>query len=113
MKIGPFENKPPVAPATERKVASSNTPNTPAAPAATSAAATAQASATVAISTTAAALSKAAGDGSFDTVKVDLLSRAINSGMFKPNPESIADKLIANAQELLSRATQGGRWIAP
>ena len=37
----------------------------------------------------------------FDTAKVQRISDAIRNGQFKVNPEAIADKLIANAQELL------------
>ena len=39
--------------------------------------------------------------GEFDAEKVARMSEAIASGNFKINAEAIADKLIANAQELL------------
>ena len=39
----------------------------------------------------------------FDAEKVTRISKAIEDGTFKVNPEVIADKLIANAQELLSQ----------
>jgi negative regulator of flagellin synthesis FlgM len=51
----------------------------------------------------ASALSAVAGDGSFDAAKVERVSQAIKDGTYKVNPEAIADKLIANAQELLTR----------
>jgi negative regulator of flagellin synthesis FlgM len=51
----------------------------------------------------ASALAAVAGDGSFDAGKVERISQAIKDGTYKVNPEAIADKLIANAQELLSR----------
>ena len=41
--------------------------------------------------------------GEFDADKVARMSQAIASGTFKVNPGAIADKLIANAQELLSK----------
>ncbi|MFT3816020.1 MAG: flagellar biosynthesis anti-sigma factor FlgM [Rubrivivax sp.] len=58
---------------------------------------------TVAISSQASALAQLAGDGSFDAAKVERISRQIKDGSYQVNPETIADKLIANAQELLSR----------
>ncbi len=58
---------------------------------------------TVAISPQASALAQAGGDGSFDAAKVERVSQQIKDGSYKVNPETIADKLIANAQELLSR----------
>lgn len=90
MKIGSIDTSVPVAPvAGERKAGT---------PAGSNAAAT---SATVEFSPEATAL--AAGDGSFDAAKVDRISQSIQNGTFKVNPEAIADKLIANAQELLAR----------
>ncbi len=40
---------------------------------------------------------------SFDAQKVERMAQAIKDGSFKPNPEAIADKLIANAREQLAR----------
>ena len=40
----------------------------------------------------------------FDAEKVSRISDAISKGEFKINPEAIADKLISNAQELLTKA---------
>ena len=58
-------------------------------------------SATVALSSTAATLLSGGASGEFDAEKVARMSEAIASGSFKINAEAIADKLIANAQELL------------
>jgi negative regulator of flagellin synthesis FlgM len=40
--------------------------------------------------------------GSFDAAKVASVKNAIANGTFKVNAEAIADKLIANARELLT-----------
>lgn len=44
-----------------------------------------------------------ADDGSFDSAKVERIAQAIRDGRFEVNAEAIADKLIANAQELLGK----------
>lgn len=61
-------------------------------------------SAQVALSSAATQLaaSPAVEDGSFDAAKVDRIARAISEGKFTVNANAIADKLVANAQELLS-----------
>ena len=41
--------------------------------------------------------------GDFDAAKVARISQAIENGTFKINAEAIADKLIANAKELLGK----------
>lgn len=43
-------------------------------------------------------------DGSFDAEKVARIADAIAKGEFKINADAIADKLIANASEVLSRS---------
>lgn len=58
-------------------------------------------SVTVKLSSTAASL-LAGGTPEFNAEKVAAIRQAIAEGTFHPNPEVIADKLIANAQELLS-----------
>ncbi|MEO6744001.1 MAG: flagellar biosynthesis anti-sigma factor FlgM [Caldimonas sp.] len=58
-------------------------------------------SAKVELSSTAAAL--LSGATPFDAEKVARISQAIAEGSFKINPEVIADKLIGNARELLSK----------
>ena len=99
MKIGSVDQPLPLAPvAGERKSAASTGPAPQAA-----ASANASASAKVALSPEATALAAATGDGSFDAAKVERVSQAIKDGSYKVNPEAIADKLIANAQELLAR----------
>lgn len=67
------------------------------------AAAPVDASSTVALSSTASSLLSSSGTGDFDAGKVDRLGAAIAAGTFSINPEAIADKLIANAQELLAK----------
>lgn len=39
----------------------------------------------------------------FDAKRVEAIQTAIDAGRFEPHPEVIADKLIENADELLSR----------
>ena len=67
------------------------------------AAPTVDASATVALSSTASTLLSGGTSGEFDADKVARIASAIADGSFKVNPEAIADKLIANAQELLTK----------
>lgn len=62
-----------------------------------------EASAKVTLSGAANGLSTAGTEGSFDSAKVDRIKKAIDEGTYKVNPEAIADKLISNAKELLSR----------
>ena len=62
---------------------------------------TPDASAKVELSSTAAAL--LSGTTPFDAEKVARISQAIAEGSFRINPEVIADKLIGNARELLSK----------
>ncbi|MEJ6000004.1 flagellar biosynthesis anti-sigma factor FlgM [Paucibacter soli] len=63
-----------------------------------------EASAHVALSSNASSLISGVSDeGSFDAAKVQRISQAIAEGKFSVNAEAIADKLIANAQEMVSR----------
>ena len=62
------------------------------------------ASATIALSSTASSLLSSGVGAEFDAKKVASISAAIDNGSFKINPEAIADKLISNAQELLTQA---------
>ena len=65
------------------------------------------ASATVQLSATATSLmDNSGGDGSFDAAKVERIAQAIRDGKFQVNHEAIADKLIANATEMLGRTQQ-------
>jgi negative regulator of flagellin synthesis FlgM len=54
-------------------------------------------------STASTLLSAAAGNSDFDAEKVQRISKAISEGTYKVDPEAIADKLIANAQEVLAK----------
>jgi len=95
MKIGPLESKAPAAPAaSERK--SPAAAGTPAA----------EPSAQVELSSAATLLSNDNADGTFDSGKVDRIAQAIKDGNFEVHPEVIADKLIANARELLGKVTR-------
>jgi len=51
----------------------------------------------------AATLLSGGASGEFDAEKVARISAQLANGSFKVNPEAIADKLIANAQELLAK----------
>ena len=96
MKIGHLDKQPPVAPATAERIADRKTAGTPGPGA--------EASAQVALSPTLASLAGGpAAEGSFDAAKVDRIAQAIRDGKFEVNAEAIADKLIANAQELLGK----------
>lgn len=95
MKIGNLDDKPTVTPVTtERKAA--RTGETPAG------GIPAEPSAQVDLSPEAAALSTDGDMPEFDSEKVARIAQAIRDGKFTVNAEAIADKLIANAQELLS-----------
>lgn len=99
MKIGPFEPKSSPAPvAADRKSASS-------------ASASAESvkpppSATVALTASAALQVDPHGEGAFDAAKVEQIAQAIRDGTLKIDAGAIADKLIANAQELLDRPSR-------
>lgn len=60
-------------------------------------------STTVKLSATASSL-LSASNADFDADKVERMRQAIADGSFSVNPEVIADKLIANAQELLGKS---------
>ncbi len=50
-------------------------------------------------------LSNASADPSFDSEKVERIAQAMRDGKFSIDPGAIADKLIANSQELLGRGS--------
>ena len=100
MKIGHPADKPAtVAPTGAADVAKA----APGAAAAKAIPTAADASAKVELSSTAASLLSGGNSAEFDADKVAHVSNAIAGGTYRVNPEAIADKLIANAQELLSK----------
>jgi len=108
MKIGhPAENPtpPPVSNGATANTESAKAAVAPAAsPASTKAIpATADASAKIRLSNTATSLMSSSNGAFFDADKVARISSAIDSGTFKINPEAIADKLISNAKEVLTK----------
>lgn len=108
MKIGhPAENPTP-SPVSNGAATNTESAKAGAAPAASAAStkaipATADASAKIQLSNTATSLMSSSGGAFFDAEKVARISRAIDSGTFKINPEAIADKLISNAKEVLTK----------
>ena len=108
MTIGSTSNKiqglPVASAATGPAVTSANTRSS--GEAAAAAVASTEASAQVALSSTAASLlSGSTGAAEFDSAKVERISQAIENGDFKIDAGAIADKLIANAAELLKKST--------
>jgi negative regulator of flagellin synthesis FlgM len=61
-------------------------------------------SAKVALSNTAATLLEGGANSDFDADKVARIAQAISDGKFEINAEKIADRLIANAHEVLGKA---------
>ena len=103
MKIGPAADKPVLPP----NVGSSGKAST-ASPAAAPVSPTTPAGSptdgtTVALSPAAESLRATAASPEFDAEKVERISSAISEGRFQVNPDVIADRLIANARELLER----------
>jgi negative regulator of flagellin synthesis FlgM len=101
MKIGHHADKPAVTPAKVGTPAAANGQ----APAATASAipTTADASAKIELSSTASTLLSGNATPEFDAQKVDRIAKSIDDGSFKVNHGAIADKLISNAQELLTK----------
>ena len=85
----------------DRKAANSNTDKR----AGATGAAEVDSSTQVELSPAASLLSAASADPSFDSAKVERIAQAIKDGKFTVNHGAIADKLIANAQELLGRTS--------
>jgi negative regulator of flagellin synthesis FlgM len=98
MKIGNPADKPVVVPATNNGAL---TPN--AAAGAGAIPVTADDSAKIELSSSAATLMSSDVSADFDAEKVARMSEAIDNGTFKINPDVIADKLIANAHEALAK----------
>ncbi len=103
MKIGPGIDLPTAVAAAALKKADQDKQAAPASQAEKSARAL-PAGAQVSVSTLARTLEqndRAVGTD-FDSQKVAEIKAAIKNGTFKINPEAIADKMLANAQEMLS-----------
>ncbi len=91
MKIGSVDAKPVSTPQVgERKAAAPATSAT-------------EPSAKVELSSAATLAADGAATADFDQAKVDRIAQAIRDGKYEINPEAIADKLIANASELLAK----------
>jgi negative regulator of flagellin synthesis FlgM len=103
MKIGQPADKPLPAPAAGTPAAPADAAAKASAGAPPAGAAQVDASATVALSSTASTLLSGGAAGEFDADKVARIAAQLADGSFKVNPEAIADKLIANAQELLAK----------
>lgn len=106
MKIVPSTDKPvvaaPATPATPPAAAKQS-----AGPTAAATAEASKASVAVTVSPRARALeqSKEVQTADVDTAKVESVRAAIADGTYVVNPGVIADKLLANAKEMLSRTT--------
>lgn len=102
MKIGHPADKP-LPPAAAGTPAQAPESGKPAAAALAATPQAADASAKVELSSTAATLLSGGTSAEFDADKVARMADAIANGSFKVNADAIADKLIANAQELLTK----------
>jgi negative regulator of flagellin synthesis FlgM len=106
MKIGNPADAAALAPLAQGPAAATDTAKS-ARPAAAPAAGAADPSAKVALSTTVESLRAGGAAADFDAEKVAKMQQAIANGTFQVNAEVIADKLIANAQEVLGRVQRG------
>ncbi len=88
------------------KTSSAHTPKPESAPARVATPAASDPGVAVVITSSARTMGKeAVGQAPvIDTQKVAAMKAAIQDGSFKVNPQAIADKLLANAQELYSTA---------
>jgi negative regulator of flagellin synthesis FlgM len=103
MKIGHPADKPVAPPAAGSQPAAAEATKSSPASAGAATPHPADPSAKVALSSTASTLLSGSSGPEFDAAKVASMSASIANGTFKVNPEAIADKLIANAQELLAK----------
>ncbi|KNZ34386.1 MAG: hypothetical protein AD742_03205 [Methylibium sp. NZG] len=103
MKIGQPADKPALTPAGTPRTGAGDAPKV--LPQQAGGAPEGEASTKVVLSDAAAALMAAtpSAKADFDAEKVERISKAIADGSFKVNPEAVADKLIANARELLNK----------
>jgi len=97
MKIGPLEPKGPVAPVGGERSPAAAAP-------AKSRPAGQEESAKVELSATALGVTESNAD--FDAEKVQRIAQAIRDGKYEVHADVIADKLIANARELLERSSR-------
>jgi negative regulator of flagellin synthesis FlgM len=104
MKVGHHADKQsPITTVASSPSPSQDAAKTQQAAAATAIPATADPSAKIELSSAASTLLDKQSSADFDAEKVARVSQAIDAGTFKINPEVIADKLISNAKELLSK----------
>lgn len=98
MKIGQPADKPALTPTSTTRTGAGDAPKTQ------PAAVEGEASAKVVLSDAAAALlASTPAKADFDAEKVERIGKSIADGSFKVNHEAVADKLIANAKELLNK----------
>jgi negative regulator of flagellin synthesis FlgM len=99
MKIGPPVDKPVHTPGAAERKTTAETSST--------GASAADASAKVLLSDAVTTLlaGKEPLSAEFDKAKVERIAQAIADGKFTVNPAAVADKLIANANELLGKAS--------
>ncbi|SDM67390.1 anti-sigma-28 factor, FlgM family [Oryzisolibacter propanilivorax] len=62
----------------------------------------------VTLSSAARGVEGSRGTGDFDAAKVKAVKAAIENGTFRVDAEAVADKLLANAYETLSRSSSQG-----
>ncbi len=103
MKVGNPADKPVVAPAPAGRVSAGETSKTPGTPA-TPADPGVEASTQVALSSAATNLLSGSSP-EFDSDKVARITQAIAEGKFQINAGAIADRLIANAAEVLGKVS--------
>jgi negative regulator of flagellin synthesis FlgM len=103
MKIGNPSDKPVVVATPTPKPASEGAGKVGGQPIPTPTPLKPDASATVALSNTASTLLSTGSSAEFDADKVARISQAIRDGSFKIDAGVIADRLIVNAQELLTK----------
>jgi negative regulator of flagellin synthesis FlgM len=105
MKVGNTEATPPLQGVGTARTNSQNAETT--APAAAPARPAGEAPGVqVELSQAASGLLEGTNGSDFDVEKVQRISQAIADGTFKVDAEKIADKLLANAQEVLGRVQQ-------
>jgi len=101
MKIGPLDPKPSSAPAANERKATGGKSAGAAEPSSH-----VELSAAATLLGAGSAAGAEAADGTFDSDKVQRIAQAIKDGHYVVHPEVIADKLIANAQELLGKTSR-------